>query len=150
MKESIDRLSKKDLCLIWTVFVKWVTNLTTSLKENPIATEKDTIMNSLYVMSMVTSYTIHNMSTTEPNGLNQSIKAMNSCLKLITCKKTGTSICEMSELFWKVHPELEISLSTNAVFWLLTQALHPKSTVLPIFFITKEECYISVFPTKYS
>lgn len=129
VKESVDRLSKKDLCGIWTVFTKWITEITNLLKENPESTEKDSVMNSLLIMSTMATYTIHNMSNVEPQGLNPSVKAMNGSLKFITCKKAATSICKMSEHYWKVHPELEISLSINAIHCLLTQALHPKATV---------------------
>ena len=96
---------------------------------NPESMEEDSVMNSLLILSTVATYTISNISNNEPNGLQPSVKAMNGSLKLVNCKKTGTSICEMSENYWKVHPELEISLSINSIHWLLIQALQPKATV---------------------
>jgi hypothetical protein len=104
--------------------------MTNCLKENPDSPEKDSIMKTLLIMSTMATYTIQNMSiNNEPQGLSPSLKAMNQSLKLVTCKKAGTSICEMSEHYWKVHPEVEIILSVNVISWLLTQALHPKATV---------------------
>lgn len=86
-------------------------------------------MKTLLIMSTMATYTIQNMSNNEPHGLTPSLKAMNGSLKLVTCKKAGASICEMSEHYWKVHPELEMILSVNVISWLLTQALHPKASV---------------------
>jgi len=104
-------------------------DMTNSLKENPDSPEKDSIMKILLIMSTMATYTIENISNNEPQGLSQSLKAMNGSLKFVTCKKAGASICEMSEHYWKVHPELEMILSVNVICWLLTQALQPKATV---------------------
>jgi hypothetical protein len=104
-------------------------DMTNSLKENPDSPEKDSIMKVLLIMSTMATYTIENISTNEPQGLSPSLKAMNGSLKLVTCKKAGASICEMSEHYWKVHPELEMIFSVNVISWLLTHALHPKATV---------------------
>ncbi len=104
--------------------------ITKSLKETPAESpEKNVIVNSILVMSTMASYTISNMSNNQPQGLELSVKAMNGSLKFLTCKKAGTSICEMSERYWKVHPEFEIPFAVNTIHWLLTQALQPKATV---------------------
>lgn len=132
VRESVDRLSNKDLCGIWTVFTKWVAHATNSLKENPNLPENDSIMTTLLFMSTMATYTIHNMSNNEPQGLQPSVKAMNGSLKFVNCKKAATSICKMSEHYWKVHPELETFLSINTIQWFLTQAIHPKATLVSV------------------
>lgn len=133
VKESVDRLTTRDLQGIWTVLKKWVTETITALKENHLAaepTKTELIMNTLLILSTMATYTIHNKFNNEPSGLAVSVKAMNESLKLISCKKAGAVVCEMSELYWKTHPELEIPLAINTIHWLISQALQPKATVV--------------------
>lgn len=127
VKEAVERLSKKELSGIWSVFVKWVTDSVESVnKELP---EKEFALSTMLIMSSMATLSLTNVSSSEPQVLASCIKSMNATLKVVTCKKTGASICDMSEKYWKIHPELELEMSVNVISWLLNQALLPKATV---------------------
>jgi len=127
VKEAVERLSKKELSGIWSVFVKWVTDSVESVsKEVP---EKEFAITTIRVMSSMATFSLANVSSPEPQVLSSCVKSMNDALKFVTCKKTGASVCDMSEKYWKIHPELELDMSVNAIRWLLNQALLPKATV---------------------
>lgn len=119
---------------MWTVFKKWVLDLTKALSEEtcpPSEKDKDRIMCSLVVMTSMALVTIQTMSN-QPSGLNSSVEALNKSLKFVTCKKTGTSICEVCEAYWNIHSGFEIPLSINVIHWVLYQALHAKAAVSSI------------------
>ena len=70
-----------------------------------------------------------NFSSSEPKGLGPAVEMLNKALKLISCPKAGEQICEMSATYWKIHVQLESSLSVNVVIWFLIQALNNKAAV---------------------
>ena len=112
-------------------------DITNAISKNTPAlgpAEKDEILCSLGIMSALASYTIQAMSNNEPVALSPCVGAMNKSLKYVTCKKTGTAICEMCEAYWKIHPELETSYSTHVIHWYLNQAIQPKATVSYLYF----------------
>lgn len=122
---------------MWTVFKKWVLDLTKALSEEtiqPSEKDKDGILCSLVVMTSMASFTVQAMPNNQPSGLNTSVEALNKSLKFVTCKKTGTTICELCEAYWKIHSQFEIPYSINVIHWVLNQALHGKAAVCPIFY----------------
>ena len=107
--------------------MKWVTDSVESAsKEVP---EKEFAITTILVMSSMATFSLANVSSPEPQVLSSCVKSMNDALKFVTCKKTGASVCDMSEKYWKIHPELELEMCVNAIRWLLNQALLPKATV---------------------
>ena len=80
-------------------------------------------------MAVLALYTMDNFSSSEPKGFGPSIETLNKALKLVSCTKAGEQICEISTKYWKIHPQLENSLSINVIHWLLVQTLHSKATV---------------------
>lgn len=127
VKEAVEKLSKKELSGIWSVFVKWVTDSVESVcKESP---EKDFALRTILAMSSIATLSLANVTSSEPQVLGSCVKSMNNSLKFVSCRKAGASVCEMSAKYWKTHPELEVEMSVNAISWLLNQALLPKATV---------------------
>lgn len=130
VKEALDRLSKKELCGIWSIFGKWVNESISAISEEPELTANDEFpLITLFTMSSMASLTIDCSGSNEPQALGAAIKSMNKVLKSISCKKTGLSICQTSEKYWKIHPDTEVPLCVGVVWWYLTQALLPKATV---------------------
>lgn len=130
VKECIDRLSSKELNAIWTVLVKWV-NTSLKLVANPEtqSEEKEHEMKVIGILANMAVLTIKNMPSHEPVKLLGTVQSLNENLVSITNKKTGTQICELCEMYWKLHPELELDMSTKVVHWFLKQATQPNSTV---------------------
>lgn len=127
MKEAVERLSKKELSGIWSVFGKWVSESVNCVSNN--LPDKDFAFNTIFIMSSMATFSLANISNPEPLVLGSCVKSLNETLKFVTCKKAGASVCEMSEKYWKIHTELELNLSINVIHWLLNQALAPKATV---------------------
>ena len=80
-------------------------------------------------MAVLATYTMDNFSSSEPKGLSSSVETLNRALKSISCTKTGEQIYEMSIKYWKIHPQLEMTLSVNVIHWLLIQTLNSKAAV---------------------
>ena len=108
------------------VLHKWVKESVESISDHEMQSETHNI---LMVMSAMAIYTLDNVSSQHLQGLKPSILLMNGILKKITCKKTGKSICEMSEKFWKTHPECESNLAPEVIEWLVQSILDTKGTV---------------------
>ena len=128
VKEAVDRLSNRELSGIWTVFIKWVTKSTNAFPTSEPA-DRESMYSTFSTMSSMAIYSMENVSFTEPQTLGPAVKALNSVLKSVSCKKAGTLMCQMSEKYWKNHPELELSLAVNVIYWYLSQALLPKAPV---------------------
>jgi hypothetical protein len=108
------------------VFHKWVKESVESISDHEMPSETNNI---LMVMSVMAIYSLDNVSSLHLQGLKPSILLMNGVLKSITCKKTGKSICEMSEKFWKTHPECESNLAPEVIEWLVKSILDAKGMV---------------------
>jgi len=99
------------------------------LKADTSNEDKTLANDALKIMAVLATYTMDNFSSSEPKGLSSSVETLNRALKSISCTKTGEQIYEMSIKYWKIHPQLEMTLSVNVIHWLLIQTLNSKAAV---------------------